>query len=182
MCTHLFIYLPFNDVNNSEYTGSKDIGSMNNEFLTMCKHPHSVLSQSVVLSRHRSHSTTHQALTASLLLSHHPAVFDSCYRAIFVGLTAVLWVLTAIYTYKKLLPFRGSLLPPCSRSVTSTGVFWILDPWRWYRWDVPKCREKKYRYTLRNNPEERGSHLLRGGTWSHEQNKHKRTVHNRKLI
>jgi hypothetical protein len=122
------IYLPFNDVNNSEYSGSKGTGSTNNEFRTVCKHHHSVLPRPVLLTCHWSHSTTHQAPTASLLLPHHPAPFDRCYRAIFVGLTAVLWVLTAKSTYKMLLPFRGSLLPPCSRSVPSSGVFWILDP------------------------------------------------------
>jgi len=90
------IYLSFNDVNNSQYTGSEDIGSMNNEFRTMCKNHHSVLPQPVVLTCHRSHSTAHQAPTASLLLPHHPAVFGRCYNAISVGLTAVVWVLTAI--------------------------------------------------------------------------------------
>ena len=99
MYVYAFIYLPFNDVNNSEYTGSKDIESMNNEFRTMCKHHHSVLPQAVVLTTcHWSHSTTHQVPTASLLLPHHHAVFDRRYRAIFVGLTAILWVLTAIST------------------------------------------------------------------------------------
>ena len=107
VCIYAFIYLQSNDINNSEYTVSIDIGSMNNEFRTMCKHHHSVPPQPVVPTRHWSHSTTHQVPAASLLLRHHLAVFDSCYRAIFVVLIAVLWVLTAISTYTKLLPFRG---------------------------------------------------------------------------
>jgi hypothetical protein len=42
-------------------------------------------------------------------------------------------------------------------------LFWILQPWQWDRYVIPKRRYEINHRSLRNNPEERSSQLLRGG-------------------
>jgi len=43
------------------------------------------------------------------------------------------------------------------------GSFWIIYPWKVRPTCCPEILVRNYHYTLRNNPEERRSHLLRCG-------------------
>jgi hypothetical protein len=43
-----------------------------------------------------------------------------------------------------------------------TALFWVLDPLKMAPIVCPETSIRNYHYSLRNNPEERSSHLLRG--------------------
>jgi hypothetical protein len=60
--------------------------------------------------------------------------------------------------------FRDNLPGPILRDQGSFGQFWIPEPWWWYPIGLPATSVRNYHYSLCNDPEERSSQLLRGGS------------------
>jgi hypothetical protein len=68
--------------------------------------------------------------------------------------------LVLLLTVLQSLPLLGRNI--CLSNACGKVTFWILDPLKMGPISCPETSVRNYHYSLRNNSEERSSHLLRG--------------------